>query len=86
LSRFTASTELAKCNPADDCLLGLLRSDDVRNKKLGCAIVERMVSPNASHHIPGSQVVESIRELLDDNAFSMMPSRHDNLLAWINAT
>ncbi|PHS01140.1 MAG: hypothetical protein COA78_22960 [Blastopirellula sp.] len=86
LSRSGVGSNIAKCNPTDDWLLEQLHSENVQVQKLACAIIDFMLRPNLTSRIPGNQVANSVQDLLNDQEFSIMQSRRENLLAWINST
>lgn len=85
LTRNMAAWYIADCNPGDDWLLRLLRTSDVAQQKLGSAIIELMVAHNSNRRVPGTEVAECIRELLDNESFSMNPKRRKNLRHWVDS-
>jgi hypothetical protein len=83
LSRHFASWHIAHCKPSDQWLVERLKSDEVDEQKLGCAIVDAMVRSNTPMGNPGHVVAAVIQSCLSDTDLTMMSSRRKCLTEWV---
>jgi hypothetical protein len=75
---------IARCEPTDTSLLGLLRSQDSRKQKLALAVTE-LIAENMQLRPPGKEVAAVVRSLLQEAGATMASHRRDRLSAWTNS-
>ena len=83
LSRKSASWHIAYCEPSDDWLVTLLKSNEINDRKLGCAVIDAMVRDNTPIPNPGFSVAAPVKLCLEASDHTMTRSRRRRLLEWI---
>ena len=83
ISRRVASWEIAYCEPPDDWLITLLESEEINDRKLGCAVIDAMLRDNTPMPNPGFSVTAPVKLCLEDSEHTMTLSRRKHLLEWI---
>jgi len=83
LSRQFASWRIAYCEPSDDWLVTVLNSNEINDRKLGCAVIDAMLRDNTPMPNPGFSVTAPVKLCLEASEHTMSSSRRKLLLEWI---